>query len=91
MASSLYLLIPRSPTNPRRDPYRIRLRLVYDHSLSRYGMGVLLWPDQIPFDGATFRRLRDGAGCMLVASDPVAACRAMGIPENEPGVYDAAT
>lgn len=84
MAVTLTLRVPRS-SSPR-DDLRLRIRLAYSHAMSRHGLGVMLFHDGVPLDGATFRRLRDGAGCALEAPDPDAACRALGVPEGEPGV-----
>ena len=64
----------------------MRFRLLYDHSLSNYGLGVLIDNGGVPLGGAVFRRLRDAVGARLVGPDPAAACGAMSVPAGEPGV-----
>ena len=55
---------------------------------SHYGLGVLLYHDGQILDGFNFRGLRDTLGATIETSDPPRACRALGIPEGEPGIVE---
>lgn len=37
-------------------------------------------------DGMTYRALRDLYGCSIETDHPLAICRALGVPEGEPGI-----
>ena len=73
-------------------PYRLHipgersraLQWTDNHSLSSYGVGVLLYRKTAnELDGATFRMLRDTAGAWLETDKPDQARRALRLPLGE--------
>ena len=65
---------------------RSRLKWTTDHPSSHYGLGVLLYSNGDLLDGFNFRGLRDTLGAWIEADSPDRVCRALGVPEGEPGI-----
>ena len=65
---------------------RSELTWTTDHPASHNGTGVLLHHNGEILDGFNFRGMRDMLGATIETNDPQRVCRALGVPEGEPGI-----
>ena len=81
------LIVPDSPAR-RRAHVRLRSRLTWPTSQSKdeHGLGVIIDHRWSVLDGYNFRILRDGLGAKILTMHPDRVCRALDVPEGEPGI-----
>lgn len=82
--------ILRIPATPERRRCKVanvfRLTWTTDHAASRYGLGVMLCLGGEILDGSHFRALRRLFGADIETDEPAKVCRALGVPQGEPGI-----
>lgn len=81
------LVIAESSARPENKSARkFVLSWTSEHPASSYGLGVIQFHNGDILDGFNFRAMRDNLGASIETTDPVKVCRALGVPEGEPGI-----